>query len=717
MDKPTAEHAFEMEPHENILIDKASNDSLSGFDADIATDSEKFVSNKIDTDSNNNDSVDALFNEEPETADDKDHELENVADVIPEATGLAGEIEKDVTHSEAQQGKEEVSDKKQDGQSEGIEDEELKVNGEGKVKENGEKEEVQENDEAEVKDVGETKLHDQKNADLAATNDSSNTNVNQKEVIDSKIENDEQKELNSIKEAPQLLPQLHTVLIPAFSHWFDLKNINERETEELPEFFIKDSKDRSKTPLYYKTVRNFIVNTYRINPNEKLTFLSIRRNLTGDVGSLLRIFKFLVKWGLINYQVTPDQDIRTLQELEDASNIETPNVSNAAKHILGKNLLPADTSHFKVSSDAPKGLYPFKSYKPSINVQDLDYLKNIIKNKNNGNSSDISETVKNLLKRKLDDTEEDRSNKKQKKKDIWRKEEYSKLIELFYFFSKGGTCQIAQPQWLKIAQEINNLPGTETQKTTTDCILKFLQVPLDDDFLLDNEKTGILKYAPYLNGLGVEGAMGNANNVANPLIETLTTLIGYADIKKLQETLNFLKEKKQSENSKVDTDPNSNAVENSNFNELVNLGFTSLAIRADKMAVNEYTSFILEMATLIENNIEKINLKIKKNDVLEKLKFKEIEKLQKERLDFKLEKMRIKQGIEGLKNKYNSDQQHDELFQELADLVNKDCNFEKREVPLADQATEKLRSEGLADDDDELPLSVKSPAKYRYWVG
>ena len=48
-----------------------------------------------------------------------------------------------------------------------------------------------------------------------------------------------------------------------------------------------------------------MINSYRLNPNEFLTLTSCRRNLVGDVGTLMRVHRFLNKWGLINYQVRP----------------------------------------------------------------------------------------------------------------------------------------------------------------------------------------------------------------------------------------------------------------------------------------------------------------------------------------------------------------------------------------------------------------------------
>jgi SWI/SNF related-matrix-associated actin-dependent regulator of chromatin subfamily C len=77
--------------------------------------------------------------------------------------------------------------------------------------------------------------------------------------------------------------------------------IKDIERKSLPEFF--NNRNRSKTPLVYKDYRDFMINTYRLNPSEYLTVTACRRNLAGDVCSIMRVHAFLEQWGLINYQV------------------------------------------------------------------------------------------------------------------------------------------------------------------------------------------------------------------------------------------------------------------------------------------------------------------------------------------------------------------------------------------------------------------------------
>jgi SWI/SNF related-matrix-associated actin-dependent regulator of chromatin subfamily C len=99
-----------------------------------------------------------------------------------------------------------------------------------------------------------------------------------------------------------LAAQTHPVIIPSYSAWFDMAQIATVEKKSLPEFFT--NRNKSKTPTIYKDYRDFMINTYRLNPTEYLTFTACRRNLAGDVCAILRVHSFLEQWGLINYQVS-----------------------------------------------------------------------------------------------------------------------------------------------------------------------------------------------------------------------------------------------------------------------------------------------------------------------------------------------------------------------------------------------------------------------------
>ena len=98
-----------------------------------------------------------------------------------------------------------------------------------------------------------------------------------------------------------LIAQPHEIIIPSYSVWFNISRIHENERKALPEFF--NNRNKSKTPQVYKDYRDFMINTYRLNPLEYLTVTACRRNLAGDVCAIVRVHAFLEQWGLINYQV------------------------------------------------------------------------------------------------------------------------------------------------------------------------------------------------------------------------------------------------------------------------------------------------------------------------------------------------------------------------------------------------------------------------------
>ncbi|KAL8642619.1 MAG: hypothetical protein Q9228_000712 [Teloschistes exilis] len=129
-----------------------------------------------------------------------------------------------------------------------------------------------------------------------------------------------------------LMQQTYSIILPSYSTWFDMHKIHEQERRALPEFF--NHRNRSKTEAVYKDYRDFMINTYRLNPAEYLTVTACRRNLAGDVCSIMRVHAFLEQWGLINYQIDPET---------------RPSASG-----------PPFTGHFRIKADTPRGLQPFQ---------------------------------------------------------------------------------------------------------------------------------------------------------------------------------------------------------------------------------------------------------------------------------------------------------------------------------------------------------------------
>nr|NVI75700.1 moira [Cucujiformia] len=226
-------------------------------------------------------------------------------------------------------------------------------------------------------------------------------------------------------------------------------SIHEVEKRALPEFF--NGKNKSKTPEIYLAYRNFMVDTYRLNPTEYITSTACRRNLAGDVCAIMRVHAFLEQWGLINYQV--DTDSRP-----------TP---------MG----PPPTSHFHILSDTPSGLQPVnppKTPQPSAAKTLLD-LDRTIESKKVENGEIVSNFGLKLDQYAKKPAVLRNKNAASLTRD-WTEQETLLLLE---------GLEMYKDDWNKVCEHV----GSRTQD---ECILHFLRLPIEDPYLDDPEVGGAL---------------------------------------------------------------------------------------------------------------------------------------------------------------------------------------------------------------------------------
>ncbi|CAH0389358.1 unnamed protein product [Bemisia tabaci] len=273
--------------------------------------------------------------------------------------------------------------------------------------------------------------------------------------------------------------QTHHIIIPSYSAWFDYNSIHSIEKRALPEFF--NGKNKSKTPEIYLAYRNFMIDTYRLNPTEYITSTASRRNLAGDVCSIMRVHAFLEQWGLINYQV-------------DAESRPTP---------MG----PPPTSHFHVLSDTPSGLQPVnppKTPQPSAAKTLLDLEK-----KPEATPISKLETDPNFGLRVDQYVRKPGVMKNKTAASLtreWTEQETLLLLE---------ALELYKDDWNKVCEHV----GTRTQD---ECILHFLRLPIEDPYLEDPEAGG--------------GALGPLayqpipfSKAGNPIMSTVAFLASVVD--------------------------------------------------------------------------------------------------------------------------------------------------------------------------------------------
>lgn len=278
--------------------------------------------------------------------------------------------------------------------------------------------------------------------------------------------------------------QTHAIVIPSYASWFNMTKIHQIERDSLPEFF--KTSHPSKSPKIYANYRNFMVNAYRLNPNEYLTLTACRRTLVGDVGTIMRVHRFLNKWGLINYQVNPlFKPAYALEKLPNGSLVGLPNCGD-----------------FAVLLDTPRGLFPFNTYKPSPGNVNVEKLKQLVAYDLKG--SDTPNGSVSKREEPSDDLEP--PLKKQKiAEDDWSSKELASLLL---------GIKNHKHDWYLIAQEVGN------NRTPQECILKFLSMPIEDQYNeLSDKDLGILKFAPNFPVLSAD----------NPVISNLIFITNFVD--------------------------------------------------------------------------------------------------------------------------------------------------------------------------------------------
>ncbi|XP_030822854.1 SWI/SNF complex subunit SMARCC2 [Camarhynchus parvulus] len=319
--------------------------------------------------------------------------------------------------------------------------------------------------------------------------------------------------------------QTHHIIIPSYAAWFDYNSVHAIERRALPEFF--NGKNKSKTPEIYLAYRNFMIDTYRLNPQEYLTSTACRRNLAGDVCAIMRVHAFLEQWGLINYQV-------------DAESRPTP---------MG----PPPTSHFHVLADTPSGLVPLQPKTPQGRQSDGDaktgrkskemeelVVSETVKGKPELQPSSASQQMLNFPdkgKEKPADMQNfglrtdmyTKKNVPSKSKAAasatreWTEQETLLLLE---------ALEMYKDDWNKVSEHV----GSRTQD---ECILHFLRLPIEDPYLEDSEASlGPLAYQPIpfsQSGNPVMSTVAFLASVVDPRVASAAAKSALEEFSKMKE--------------------------------------------------------------------------------------------------------------------------------------------------------------------------------------
>ena len=100
--------------------------------------------------------------------------------------------------------------------------------------------------------------------------------------------------------------------VPTHSAWFAWDSAHDIEKAAMPEFFQVEPEDDTHTPEKYIQYRNAMMHAFR-DAGREITAEEARRTLKGNEASLARIFRFLERWGLVNWRFALEQDVMKLK--------------------------------------------------------------------------------------------------------------------------------------------------------------------------------------------------------------------------------------------------------------------------------------------------------------------------------------------------------------------------------------------------------------------
>ncbi|KHJ44157.1 SWIRM domain protein [Trichuris suis] len=298
-------------------------------------------------------------------------------------------------------------------------------------------------------------------------------------------------------EDTNLTEQTNYIVIPSFSSWFDYNSIHSIEHNSLPEFF--NGKNKSKTSEVYLAYRNFMIDTYRLNPNEYLTATACRRNLAGDVCAIFRVHAFLEQWGLINYQL--DAECR-------------PNA-------IG----PPCTSHFTIVSDSPGMPFVYPLHQNNHPIDEKRLRATDIKGEERSKEAFDKEPFElcTMTDSYMRETSSGKSCKGLFERE-WTDQETHLLLE---------ALEMYRDDWNRVVDHV----GTRTHE---ECIMKFLLMPIEDRYLEEPSALGPLAYQPLpfsQSGNPVMTTIAFLASVVDPRVASSAALAALEKFKEIREDI------------------------------------------------------------------------------------------------------------------------------------------------------------------------------------
>ncbi|KAL1215747.1 SWI/SNF complex subunit SWI3D [Cardamine amara subsp. amara] len=270
-------------------------------------------------------------------------------------------------------------------------------------------------------------------------------------------------------------------VVPNHCGWFSWEKIHPLEERSLPSFF--NGKLEGRTSELYREIRNWIMKKFHANPNTQIELKDLTELELGDSDAKQEVMEFLDYWGLINFHPFPPTDAgSTASDHDDFGDKES--LLNSLYRFQADEACPPLVHKPRLTAQAmPSGLFP-----DPVAADDL--LKQegpAVEYHCNSCSADCSRKRYHCPKQADFDLCTECFNSGKFSSDMsssdfilmepaeapgvgsgkWTDQETLLLLEALEIFKEN---------WNEIAEHV-------ATKTKAQCMLHFLQMPIEDAFL------------------------------------------------------------------------------------------------------------------------------------------------------------------------------------------------------------------------------------------
>ncbi|KAK2988566.1 hypothetical protein RJ640_016426 [Escallonia rubra] len=263
--------------------------------------------------------------------------------------------------------------------------------------------------------------------------------------------------------------------------WFSWTKVHPLEERVLPSFF--DGKSEKRSPEIYMEIRNWIMNRFHANLNTQIGVKDLSELSVGELDARQEVMEFLNYWGLINYHPFPSTDSAILSADVDKEASMGSLVEKLYRFEMEQSSAPVASKTNAAAPTVPSRLFPESAFAEDATRSEgpaVEYHCNSC-------SADCSRKRYHCQKQADYDlcTECFTSGKfdsDMSPSDFilmepaeaagasggkWTDQETLLLLEALELFSEN---------WNEIAEHV-------ATKTKAQCILHFVQMPIEDTFL------------------------------------------------------------------------------------------------------------------------------------------------------------------------------------------------------------------------------------------